>query len=137
MQNVIALFSGARQTRVIDAVATLDAAIKTGSIYNVELTEAKDVLSRALDEVTDIWDNQYLAAPEGQTGDVEQDIYYWHAVLTNLPGLHKKIAKHSNLPLVASFRMEPASPMAEALVAMAQSASDDFVAASQPDILAP
>ena len=41
------------------------------------------------------------------------------------------------LPVVASFRMEPASPMAEALVAMAQSASDDFVAASRRDILAP
>ena len=41
------------------------------------------------------------------------------------------------LPVVASFRMEPASPMAEALVGIAQSANDDFVAASRLDILAP
>lgn len=41
------------------------------------------------------------------------------------------------LPVVASFRMEPASPMAEALVAMAQASCDAFVANSRPDVLAP
>ncbi len=41
------------------------------------------------------------------------------------------------LPLVASMRLEPVSPLAEALVSMAQSACDQFVASSREDILAP
>jgi len=41
------------------------------------------------------------------------------------------------LPLVASSRLEPASPLAEAMVNMAQSACDDFIARSRDDVLAP
>lgn len=40
------------------------------------------------------------------------------------------------LPLVASVRQEPASPVAEALVSMAQQSCARFVAASRPDIVA-
>lgn len=117
MQNVIALLSGARQTRTIDAIAVLDEAIKTGSIYNVKLVDAKDAMGRALNEVKEIWQKQYLATPEAQTNDFEQDIYYWHAVLTNLPGLHKKAVKFSDRPLVASFIALTAEflPYAEAI----------------------
>ena len=42
-----------------------------------------------------------------------------------------------SLPLVASIRLEPASPLAEALVSMARSACDDFIANSREDVLAP
>ena len=41
------------------------------------------------------------------------------------------------LPLVASMRMEPASPLAEALVNMAQAACDRFVANSREYVLSP
>lgn len=41
------------------------------------------------------------------------------------------------LPLVASLRLEPLSPLAEALVEMARASSDDFIAASRDDVLAP
>lgn len=41
------------------------------------------------------------------------------------------------LPLVASVRLEPVSPLAEALVRMAQAACDQFVANSRDDVLAP
>jgi DNA-binding transcriptional LysR family regulator len=41
------------------------------------------------------------------------------------------------LPVVASVRLEPASPLAEALVDMAQAANDQFVAGSRDDVLAP
>jgi DNA-binding transcriptional LysR family regulator len=64
-------------------------------------------------------------------GAIQQDLEQGRLVLLDVT------PTPAPLPLVASFRMEPASPMAEALVAMAQSASDDFVAASRPDILAP
>jgi DNA-binding transcriptional LysR family regulator len=40
------------------------------------------------------------------------------------------------LPLVASFRMEPASPLAEALVDMARASCEDFIANSRCDVLA-
>ena len=41
------------------------------------------------------------------------------------------------LPLVASVRLEPVSPLAEALVRMAQAACDKFVVNSQENVLAP
>lgn len=41
------------------------------------------------------------------------------------------------LPLVAGVRLEPVSPLAEALVQMAQAACDQFVANSREDVLAP
>lgn len=41
------------------------------------------------------------------------------------------------LPLVASTRLEPASPLAEALVSMAQASCNDFIAISREDVLAP
>lgn len=41
------------------------------------------------------------------------------------------------LPLLASVRLEPPSPLAQALVAMAQASCDKFIAASRPDVLAP
>lgn len=41
------------------------------------------------------------------------------------------------LPLVASVRLEPVSPLAEALVRMAQAACDQFVANSRENVLAP
>lgn len=41
------------------------------------------------------------------------------------------------LPLVASVRLEPVSPLAEALVRMAQAACDQFVASSRENVLAP
>jgi DNA-binding transcriptional LysR family regulator len=41
------------------------------------------------------------------------------------------------LPLVASMRLEPASPLAEALITMAQAACDQFIATCRDDVLAP
>lgn len=41
------------------------------------------------------------------------------------------------LPLVASVRLEPSSPLAEAVVRMAEAACNQFVANSQADVLAP
>lgn len=41
------------------------------------------------------------------------------------------------LPLVASMRLEPASPLAEALVGMAQMACDAFLATCREDVRAP
>jgi DNA-binding transcriptional LysR family regulator len=41
------------------------------------------------------------------------------------------------LPLVASMRLEPASPLAEALVGMAQAACEQFIATCRDDVLAP
>lgn len=41
------------------------------------------------------------------------------------------------LPLVASMRLEPASPLAEALVGMAQISCDQFIATCRGDVLAP
>lgn len=41
------------------------------------------------------------------------------------------------LPLVASLRLEPVSPLAEVLVRMAQAACDQFVVNSQENVLAP
>lgn len=120
MQNVIALLSDRphAQARAVAAVNVLDDAIKTGSVYNVELTEAKDALATTLRVVKDRWQEEYLTAYHaGQTNDVEEDIYYWYAVLTNLPGLHKKIAKHASRPLVAKFisLTAPFLPYAEAI----------------------
>ena len=41
------------------------------------------------------------------------------------------------LPLVASMRLEPASPLAEALVGMAQTTCDRFLATCRDDARAP
>lgn len=118
MQNVIALLSDYHKGRAIKAINVLDEAIRTGSVYNVELVDAKEYLGSALRAVMEIWQREYLEAHRaGPTSDVEQEIYYWYAVLTNLPGLHKKVAKHSDLPLVAKFLSLTAEfvPYAEAI----------------------
>jgi hypothetical protein len=87
----------ARMTKQ-DVEAKIDAALAAGEVYNVELTDIRDALSRMVDQAKDDAQKVYLGVSHSLDrsngyDNTLSDVYFAHPYPHTLPGFVKKLPK--------------------------------------------